>query len=75
MVDPELLNILVCPENKTPVVLADDALMAKLNAAIREGRYSENLWKDLTGATVQDLGQTWKADLEKKVGTPSPGKA
>ncbi len=49
--------------------------VAKLNAAIREGRYSENLWKDLTGATVQDLGQTWKADLEKKVGTPSPGKA
>jgi len=37
MVDPELLKILVCPENKTPVVLADDALMAKLNAAIEAG--------------------------------------
>ncbi|MBI4558913.1 MAG: hypothetical protein HY706_15125 [Candidatus Hydrogenedentes bacterium] len=34
MVDAELLKILVCPENKTPVVLADDALIAKANAAI-----------------------------------------
>jgi uncharacterized protein YbaR (Trm112 family) len=34
MVHPELLKILVCPENKTPVTLADDALVAKANAAI-----------------------------------------
>lgn len=37
MVDPELLKILVCPENKTPVALADDALVAKVNAAIDAG--------------------------------------
>ena len=37
MVDPELLEILVCPENKTPVTLADDDLMAKINAAIEAG--------------------------------------
>lgn len=37
MVDPELLEILVCPENKTPVALADDDLMAKINAAIEAG--------------------------------------
>lgn len=37
MVDPELLEILVCPENKTPVALADDALVAKINAAIEAG--------------------------------------
>ena len=34
MVHPELLKILVCPENKTPVVLAGDDLVAKINAAI-----------------------------------------
>lgn len=37
MVDPELLEILVCPENKTPVALADDALLIKINAAIEAG--------------------------------------
>ena len=37
MVDPELLEILGCPENKTPVTLADDDLMARINAAIEAG--------------------------------------
>ncbi len=37
MVDPELLEILVCPENKTPVTLADEALVAKANGAIEAG--------------------------------------
>jgi uncharacterized protein len=34
MVHPELLEILVCPENKTPVAIADADLVAKANAAI-----------------------------------------
>ena len=37
MVDPELLKILVCPENKTPVKEADQALIDKANAAIGAG--------------------------------------
>lgn len=37
MVDAELLSILVCPENKTPVRLADEAMMNKVNAAIAAG--------------------------------------
>jgi uncharacterized protein YbaR (Trm112 family) len=41
MVHPELLKILVCPENKTPVTLADDALVAEANAAI-EARTLKN---------------------------------
>jgi len=41
MVHPELLEILVCPENKTPVALADAALIAKANAAI-EARTLKN---------------------------------
>lgn len=41
MVDPELLKILVCPENKTPVTLADETLTAKANAAI-EARTLKN---------------------------------
>ncbi len=37
MVDAELLKILVCPEDKTPVTLANDALMEQVNAAIDAG--------------------------------------
>jgi len=37
MIDEELLSILVCPENKTPVKLADDALIAKVNEAVTSG--------------------------------------
>jgi hypothetical protein len=41
----------------------------KLNAAIREGRYnSEETWKELTGKTVQELGDAWKTALEQKLG-------
>jgi uncharacterized protein YbaR (Trm112 family) len=37
MVDKELLEILVCPDDKTPVRLADAQELAALNARIREG--------------------------------------
>lgn len=37
MIDAELLEILACPENKTPVRVADDAEVAALNARIRSG--------------------------------------
>lgn len=37
MVDSELLSILVCPENKTPVRLVDADVVAKVNAAIAGG--------------------------------------
>ncbi len=37
MVDQELLAILVCPENKTPVRPIDDAMLEKINGAIGNG--------------------------------------
>jgi uncharacterized protein YbaR (Trm112 family) len=37
MVDQELLDILVCPESRQIVRLADDALLSRLNAAIGAG--------------------------------------
>jgi hypothetical protein len=40
-------------------------LMRKLNVATHEG-YSEDLWKQWTGKTVQELGADWKkANLER----------
>lgn len=44
----------------------DKDLLRKLNAAAREGRYSEKLWKDWTGKTVQELGEEWKAEIADK---------
>lgn len=46
----------------------DKDLVQQLNAAIREGRYREDLWKDRTQHTLPDLGAEWKAALEKKLG-------
>ena len=37
MVDPELLEILVCPETHQPVRSADAELLDRLNGAIRSG--------------------------------------
>ena len=37
MVDPELLEILVCPETYQPVRPAESELMDRLNQAIRSG--------------------------------------
>jgi hypothetical protein len=45
----------------------DKDIVRKLNAAAREGKYSEDLWKTATGHTVQELGDEWKAALEKKI--------
>lgn len=43
----------------------DKELVIKLNAACREGKYSESLWKKYTGHAVQELGDQWKAELAK----------
>ena len=37
MIDKELLDILACPENKTPVRLADQALIDEINRRIEKG--------------------------------------
>jgi uncharacterized protein len=38
MIDRHLLSILVCPTDHTPLKLADDQLVARLNRAIAAGR-------------------------------------
>jgi len=58
MVDPELLEILVCPENKTPVTLAGDDLVSKINAAIEAGtlknRGGEGVDAKIDGGLVRE---------------------
>lgn len=60
MVDPELLEILVCPETKEPVHPADDELIARVNRAIEEGTLSnrggETVSETIDEGLVRDDG-------------------
>jgi hypothetical protein len=42
----------------------DKDLVRKLNRAMREGTYKEDLFKELTGKTVQELDEEWRASLK-----------
>ena len=61
LVDPVLLEILVCPETKQPVKLADEALVKKLNAAAEEGklkyRSGEAVDEKLDGGLIREDGK------------------
>lgn len=56
-IDQQLLDILACPETKEPVTVADDALIAKLNAAIEAGdlknRAGESVSENIDGGLVR----------------------
>ncbi|NIP61084.1 MAG: hypothetical protein GWM92_21735 [Gemmatimonadetes bacterium] len=61
MVDPELLEILVCPETKEPVRPADDELVARINRAVEEGslvnRGGESVQEPIDGGLVREDGR------------------
>ena len=61
MVDPELLQILVCPENKQSLREADAALVGRLNADIAKGRVrnraGEVVREPLDGGLVREDGK------------------
>ncbi len=48
----------------------DQDIIRKLNAAARQGRYSEEIWKESTGKTLQELGDQWKKEHEARLTTP-----
>jgi hypothetical protein len=41
----------------------DRKLVNKLNAIMREGKYQEDTWKELTGKGVEELNQEWRRTL------------
>ena len=49
MISKELLEILVCPENKTPVHQAEESVITELNATIQAGKQ-----KNRAGETVEE---------------------
>lgn len=48
MIHPELMKILVCPENKTPLHEADANLIDKINATIASGTLLNRAGKQIT---------------------------
>ena len=61
MLDPELVEILACPETKQPVRLADADLVQRVNAAIAAGtlknRDGEAVNEPIQTALVREDGQ------------------
>lgn len=55
MVDQELLDILVCPETKQPVRLADGELLERLNAAITAGHAANRGGESVTKPVLEGL--------------------
>lgn len=45
----------------------DKDLIKKLNAACREGRYDDELWKTSSGKTLAALDEEWKQAVEKEL--------
>lgn len=60
MVDPDLLEILVCPETKIPVRLADQELLERVNRGITDGRLKtrggDTVAETLSEALVREDG-------------------
>jgi len=52
-IDPELLEILVCPETHQPVKLADEEMLASLNGRIRANAL-KNHQGQLVSRTVEE---------------------
>jgi len=61
MIDKELLDILVCPENRTPLHLADEGLVGKINQRIAAGqvknRIGQPVERPIDGGLVRKDGK------------------
>jgi hypothetical protein len=44
-------------------------LIAKVNAACRQGKYDDDLWSELTGKPLAELNDEWKAAVQKQLET------
>jgi uncharacterized protein YbaR (Trm112 family) len=58
VIDRDLLDILACPENKTPVKLADQPLIDTINSAIAKGevknRGGQKVEQPIDGGLVRE---------------------
>jgi hypothetical protein len=52
----------------------DPAIVQSLNAALRQGTYREDVWKERTGRALLDLSTEWKRDVEQQLATGDDSK-
>ncbi len=52
-IDPQLLEILVCPDSRQPLRRADDALIARLNGEI-QGRRLRNRGGEIVDSEIRE---------------------
>jgi hypothetical protein len=45
----------------------DKDIVRVLNAAMREGKYTDEIWKKRTGKSVEELGDEWKTSVQKQL--------
>jgi len=48
------------------------ALIQKVNAVCRQGKYTDDMWKDWTGKTLADLNDEWKAAVQQQLANNNP---
>lgn len=46
----------------------DQKFLAKVNAACRDGSYTDEMWRDLTGKSLLELNDEWKIEVKKQLG-------
>ena len=51
------------------------AIIPAVNAAAREGKYTDDFWKQYTGKTLAELGGEWKQEIETQLRSPETGNA
>ncbi len=42
-------------------------LLARVNAACRQGKYTDALWQEMTGKSLPELNEEWKAAVQKQI--------
>jgi hypothetical protein len=48
-------------------VTCDADIVTRMNAAMRQNRYSEKLWKQYTGKTLGELSEEWRANVMTQI--------
>jgi hypothetical protein len=42
-------------------------ILTRVNDACRQGKYTDEIWSELTGKSLPDLNEEWKASLQKQI--------
>ncbi|HEX5218056.1 MAG TPA: family 16 glycoside hydrolase [Verrucomicrobiae bacterium] len=60
-ISANFLNYVVEQYGKT------NELIAKVNAACRQGKYTDELWRELTGKALSELNDEWKQSVKQQI--------